>query len=177
MYGIVLLAAALTGPTTPAWDGSEGGESLRDVKRAVEALRRDQQDARVDELKDKVDALRRKKLQDQIDEIRRMVQDLKGQRPQGAGPAPWPMPPANRAIVRMHLPPGITLVAEEQEVPVRSADPTFITPALEPGRDYTYHFRATLVRDGKPTVRTRRVSVRAGADISVPPWSEWEAAR
>jgi uncharacterized protein (TIGR03000 family) len=43
----------------------------------------------------------------------------------------------------------------------------FLTPDLQPGRPYSYLFRAELTRDGRTITRTQRVAVRAGQHTEV----------
>jgi uncharacterized protein (TIGR03000 family) len=43
----------------------------------------------------------------------------------------------------------------------------FETPILTPGRDYSYTLEASIVREGKPVVVSREVTVRAGQQTKV----------
>ena len=43
----------------------------------------------------------------------------------------------------------------------------FISPPLDPGRDYTYNLRATWLDNGQEVVRQRAVRVRAGEHVNV----------
>ena len=72
------------------------------------------------------------------------------------------MPP-NRGGVLVSLPHNATLTANDQEVPVPRPDTLFLTPQLDPGRDYYYDFRVRVSRDGRAETRSKRVTVRAGS--------------
>ena len=48
-----------------------------------------------------------------------------------------------------------------------SATRVFVSPALEPGRDYSYTLRAEIVRDGQTMAATERITVRAGQETRV----------
>jgi uncharacterized protein (TIGR03000 family) len=39
---------------------------------------------------------------------------------------------------------------------------SFVTPTLEPGRDYSYEIRARWTEGGRTVVQTRKVNIRAG---------------
>jgi uncharacterized protein (TIGR03000 family) len=43
----------------------------------------------------------------------------------------------------------------------------FVSPLLKPGREYTYQVRARWMEDGREVVQSRRVTVSAGAEVSV----------
>ena len=43
----------------------------------------------------------------------------------------------------------------------------FVTPALEPGQDYTYDIRVRWTEEGRPVEQTRRVLVRAGDRVTL----------
>jgi uncharacterized protein (TIGR03000 family) len=45
-----------------------------------------------------------------------------------------------------------------------SSSRRFVTPALEPGKEYFYTLEAEVVNDGKLDVITRRVQVQAGRE-------------
>jgi len=51
----------------------------------------------------------------------------------------------------------------------RSARPTrtFVTPPLEPGRDYRYSLQAEVVRQGVTLTAHKEVSIRAGQEAQV----------
>jgi uncharacterized protein (TIGR03000 family) len=41
----------------------------------------------------------------------------------------------------------------------------FTTPALETGQEYFYNVKAEVIRDGKTISETKRITVRAGAEV------------
>jgi uncharacterized protein (TIGR03000 family) len=43
----------------------------------------------------------------------------------------------------------------------------FVTPALEPGHDYSYDIRVRWTEEGRPVEQTRRVLVRAGDRVTL----------
>jgi uncharacterized protein (TIGR03000 family) len=67
-----------------------------------------------------------------------------------------------RLIVQ--LPADARLFVEDQPTTSRSAERTFVTPALQPGYVYTYSVRAEIMRDGQRHIETKKVNVTAGND-------------
>lgn len=65
------------------------------------------------------------------------------------------------------LPAGAALFINDSPSQSTSAERSFITPALEPDRDYFYTLRAEWARDGDTLTATRRVTVRAGHETQV----------
>ena len=43
----------------------------------------------------------------------------------------------------------------------------FVSPSLNPGRDYHYTLKAEWMRDGKPVVVSKEIAVRAGEETRV----------
>src|SRR4051812_30691525 len=103
MYGVMLAAFLGTGSAAPGWDSHE---TMRDLRRAIEELRKDQTEQRVESLERTVAFLRHRLLEQQLEEIRR---DLDWLRQGGVvGPVPLPDPlsypsvaPAGRAVIRL----------------------------------------------------------------------------
>jgi uncharacterized protein (TIGR03000 family) len=83
-------------------------------------------------------------------------------------PAPAPAPPkkaaaaADQATVIVQLPADARLYVDGQKADLTSAKRSFVTPSLEPGRDYYYTIKAEADRDGSTVSRSRRVIIRAG---------------
>jgi uncharacterized protein (TIGR03000 family) len=50
---------------------------------------------------------------------------------------------------------------------VRTAERSFNTPALQPGREYYYDLRVEMVRNGRAQSQARRVTVAAGRQVTV----------
>ena len=48
-----------------------------------------------------------------------------------------------------------------------AAERTFVSPALEAGKDYQYTLTAEIVRDGKNVTETKTIVVRAGETTTV----------
>ncbi|HLJ96847.1 MAG TPA: TIGR03000 domain-containing protein [Gemmataceae bacterium] len=76
-------------------------------------------------------------------------------------------PSPRSATIRVHLPYANAQVTVD-ELPTRQtgADRTFVSPPLEPGRDYTYTIKAVWQPNNYTTItRARKVSVKAGQEI------------
>jgi uncharacterized protein (TIGR03000 family) len=84
-------------------------------------------------------------------EIQKVIGDL--------GPAP--------AQLVVNLPAQARLTIENQPTTATSGSRRFVSPALQPGRDYSYTLRAELVEDGTPITATKEVIVRAGETSEV----------
>jgi uncharacterized protein (TIGR03000 family) len=67
----------------------------------------------------------------------------------------------------VNLPADATLTVDGVATRSTSDRREFVSPALEAGKVYSYTLRAEFVREGKPVVITRAVSVEAGAEINV----------
>jgi uncharacterized protein (TIGR03000 family) len=169
MYGMVLAAFLGTGAAAPAGDIHD---EVRDLKRAVDALRKEQAEARVDELKMIIAGLRTRLVEQKLDELRRDVLELKYEELHLAHPGhPWrflPVPAmprlgaAGRALIHADVPADAVLYANDQEVSAGTPVASFVTPELEPGKEYYYDFKAVTTRDGKAVTRVKRVTVRPG---------------
>ena len=163
MYAIVLAMVLAPGNAAPAADIET---DIRDLKRSIAQLRAEQNDARIDELKLVIIGLRQQITDEKLDELRRSVRTLRMEEEFGhGGPLTLPMPmtgEGNRATVAVEIPAGASFVVNDQQIPVPAANPTFVTPPLEPGRDYFYECKVTVNLDGKPVTRTKRVRVHAG---------------
>ena len=90
--------------------------------------------------------------------------------------APPPMPklpePAEKqsaaaaapATVVIKAPMDVRITVNGQATDRQSAEQIFTTPDLQPGKTYSYDFRAEAVRDGKTVTRTQTVIVKAGQE-------------
>jgi len=170
MYSVVLAAVLTTGATAPGW---ETFDDIRDLKNAVEELRKGQEKQRAEALKQTIADLRQRLLEQKLDELRWAVGAL------GGLPYPVPVMPraetAGRATVQLQVPAGATVTVNGKGIPVPSPSGTYATPVLEPGRDYYYDFKVTVPADGKVAVRTKRVIVRADVVVRVA-YEDMEAA-
>jgi uncharacterized protein (TIGR03000 family) len=71
------------------------------------------------------------------------------------------------ATVLLKAPTDVRVLVNGQPTQRAAAEQTFVTPALEPGRTYSYEFTAEAVRDGKTVTRRQTVYVRAGRQSRV----------
>lgn len=174
MYSIVLATALAAAGGEPGWQGySDGGQgSLEDIRREVRELRREQSAQRIDELKQSVADLRTELLLQKLSELRREIEEVRAER---GGPGGPPMPPAgmgfrpssDRAVVLVQAPAGATLLVNDREFPLNGPRSAFLTPSLQPGKNYHYNVKVNYTRDGKTVSRSRRVPVRAGQVVRV----------
>ena len=65
------------------------------------------------------------------------------------------------------LPADASLTIDGEATSSTSAQRVFVTPALEPGKEYEYTLKAEVVRDGKPQVATAKVTIRPGETSQV----------
>jgi len=79
--------------------------------------------------------------------------------PQASGDAP--------ATIVVRLPADAKLMIDGNPTTSTQGVRTFVSPPLQPGRDYQYTLRAEVMRDGKKVERTRDVTVRAGQPSEV----------
>ena len=167
MFSVVLAMVLAPGTAAPAADIET---ELRDLKRSIAQLRAEQNDTRIEELKLVIAGLRQKITDEKLDELRRDVLTMRGEEFVRGRRMMYYMPmatEANRATVSVEIPGAATFVVNDQQVAVPALDPTFVTPPLEPGKDYFYDCKVTVNRDGKPETRTKRVRVRAGEDVHI----------
>jgi uncharacterized protein (TIGR03000 family) len=93
--------------------------------------------------------------------------------PAPARPAPKPggeeqevMSPMPASII-VTMPAGATLTFDGNRTSSVEAVRTFVTPALQPNRAYSYTLKADAVRDGQPMSTTQQIEVRAGKETRV----------
>jgi uncharacterized protein (TIGR03000 family) len=79
--------------------------------------------------------------------------------PRAGGPAP--------ATIVVRLPADAKLTIDGSPTTSTDAVRTFISPPLQPGKEYQYTLKAEVMRDGKAVERTRDVTVRAGEPSEV----------
>ncbi|GEM_PF-5062933 len=172
MYSIVLAMALAPGNAALAADIET---DIRDLKRSVAELRKEQEQTRIDELKQVISRLRQQVTDDKLDELRRDVLALRHAEAvyhaYHTAAMVLPMPAAEktvrRATIAVEIPAGATFVVNNQEVPVPPVSPTFITPPLEPGKDYFYDCKVTVKKDGKDVTKAKRIKVRAGEVVHI----------
>jgi len=164
MNSIVLMVALSTGGLALSQDVSQ---DLANLKRAVEELQKGQNQQQVDALKQTIGELRQRLIEQRLEAIHRAVKELKEERASMKHPAIRVMPLASpRTLVRVRVPAGATLYANDREIPLGSPSSVFVTPPLEPGREYSYDFKVVVARkEGKAVTRTQRVSFRPGTEV------------
>jgi uncharacterized protein (TIGR03000 family) len=69
--------------------------------------------------------------------------------------------------IQVSLPENAQLTVDGRPTTSTSASRLLVTPALEPGYEYYYTLRATLVRDGQTLTQEQRVAVHAGEQTRV----------
>jgi len=67
----------------------------------------------------------------------------------------------------VNLPAQATLTIADQPTQATSAVRRFVSPELEPGKNYSYTLKAELERDGQKLTATKEVTVRAGETTEV----------
>ncbi len=163
MYSIVLAAFLTTGSARAHQDIRE---DIRDLQKSIDEVRKEQAVFRFEEMKETIAGLRQRLITAQLAELRRDIRELRYE--EGAyGVLPPPLMPSSgqRATISLQLPAGAVLFANDREITPLSPSASFVTPPLEPGRDYYYDFKATVLQDGKTVTRLKRVTVRAGAVV------------
>jgi uncharacterized protein (TIGR03000 family) len=71
------------------------------------------------------------------------------------------------ATILVSLPADARLTVDDVVTKSTSATRTFVSPALETGKEFHYTLKAEIVRDGKTYTAIRRVAVRAGEETKV----------
>lgn len=77
-------------------------------------------------------------------------------------PTQLPAPDANVAYIDLHVPAGASVWAQGVKMETKGTLRRFITPALEPGTNYSYEFRIVYPENGKDVSLVRHISVAAG---------------
>jgi uncharacterized protein (TIGR03000 family) len=173
-----------SGSPYPGSQGDDGGReaerSLADLKKEVESLKKEQEKRRIEGLKNKIEELRAEKTEQKLEELRRAIERLHGVPhggmrllplpfPKNLHPLPSPrsspeLPSPRQALIHLKVPAGATLFVNGKQL---DPAPTFLTPELEPEKDYDYDFRVKVTDGGKDTTRAKRVNVRAGSVVHV----------
>jgi uncharacterized protein (TIGR03000 family) len=74
---------------------------------------------------------------------------------------------SSAAIINVHVPANAQLWFDETPTRRTGTDRQFITPPLEPGRDYSYEVRARWRENGRDVEQNRTVAVHAGDRVTV----------
>jgi uncharacterized protein (TIGR03000 family) len=69
--------------------------------------------------------------------------------------------PASATIV-VDLPADAKLTIDDAPTAATGSSRVFVSPALNPGREYHYTLKAEVVKDGKPAVIEKVITVKAG---------------
>jgi uncharacterized protein (TIGR03000 family) len=144
-------------------------QTLQELKKQIAEMKKEQEKFRLDALKMAAERLMNRATEQRIDELRRDIDMLRfgpGAIPQLPMPVPGPrtreLPSPRTGAILLRIPADALLAVNDQVVPASRA---FVTPPLEPGREYFYDFEVTLVRDGQNITRVQRVPIRAGAVV------------
>jgi uncharacterized protein (TIGR03000 family) len=78
-----------------------------------------------------------------------------------------PTPPADKALLRVTLPAGATLMIGSSPTEQTGPERWFVSPPLERGKKYVYMLTATWPEKGKSVAVTREAAVSAGALTAV----------
>ncbi len=82
-------------------------------------------------------------------------------------PAPKKTTMAAPATIVVSLPADARLSIDDAATTSTSVRRVFVSPELNPGREYHYTLKAEWVRDGKPVVVSKTVTVSAGNETKV----------
>lgn len=73
----------------------------------------------------------------------------------------------NAAHINIHVPPDAKVWFDNQDTQQRGSFRNFVSPSLDPNKDYAYDIKASWTENGREVTRTRHVRVRAGAMVNV----------
>ena len=82
------------------------------------------------------------------------------------GQAAMPTGPAPAQMV-VHLPPGAALTVDGEATKQMSSTRVFITPNLDPGKEYTYELKARVPQPSGELTSIQKVKVRPGQSVEV----------
>jgi uncharacterized protein (TIGR03000 family) len=74
---------------------------------------------------------------------------------------------AGPATIVVRLPAQASLSINDRASKLTSPTRKFVSPPLQPGKDYYYTLKAEIERDGRPVTATQRVAVHAGEEKQV----------
>jgi uncharacterized protein (TIGR03000 family) len=89
------------------------------------------------------------------------------QAPASGAEPPTPVQGEGTAKVTVIVPPDAEVYVDGSPTTQTGSERPFVTPPLQQGQNYSYQIRATWNADGDTVSRTRKVLVRAGADVRV----------
>lgn len=171
MYGL-LLATLMTADNAVL--GADIQEDIQELKKSVQELRKQGTEARIDELHETIARLRERLVEEKLDELRRNIRELRNEGiGYGSPPLPFPVPvmprsqpTERRAVISLRVPAGAAISVNDQPLAL-PANPVFVSPPLELGRDYFYDFKVSLLQDNKEVVRMKRLTVRPGEAVQL----------
>jgi uncharacterized protein (TIGR03000 family) len=71
------------------------------------------------------------------------------------------------ATIVVSLPADASLRIDDYTTASKSATRVFVSPTLDAGKEYYYTLTGEILRDGKPAVATKQISLRAGEETRV----------
>ena len=80
--------------------------------------------------------------------------------------APAPLPD-NAALIDVRVPGNAEVWIDDQKTNQTGSMREFVTPALNPGQEYSYDIRARWTENGQPVERDRKVTFHAGDRLAV----------
>jgi uncharacterized protein (TIGR03000 family) len=66
------------------------------------------------------------------------------------------------ATIEMTLPAEAKVTIDDMVTDSTSATRTFVSPPLEPGAEYNYNIKVQIMRDGRPVIAQKQITVHAG---------------
>ena len=70
-------------------------------------------------------------------------------------------------LINVRVPAGAEVRFNASKTSQTGSLRSFVTPALEPGRDYSYEIRARWMEAGRPVEETRKINLRAGDRLTL----------
>lgn len=71
------------------------------------------------------------------------------------------------ATIIVTLPADAKLTVDDNATRSTSTPRVLVSPALEPGKEFSYTLKGEIIRDGKPVVATQKITVRAGQETRI----------
>jgi uncharacterized protein (TIGR03000 family) len=76
-------------------------------------------------------------------------------------------PTDNTAMIHLRVPGDATVWVEGERTQQTGTERDFVSPPLDPGKDYSYRIKARWTEDGKPIEKTKKVMVHANETSNV----------
>jgi uncharacterized protein (TIGR03000 family) len=146
--------------------GGGSAESLQDLKKSVDELKKGQSQMRIDALKITAEELRRKETDQKVDELRREINEMRLRMPPPPGGAPpkirRELPTPQPGKVFLEMPADAVVFVNETRIETASS---YLTQPLEPGKEYVLSIEAVVMGDGQSTSRVKQVTIRGGEEV------------